>query len=80
MLLEFESFWTRLDQKKLISLDYLIHRALEFHNNHHTFQTTRKVDYDEFDENYDDDIILDSFISTTAKYKFLIFLLLICDI
>jgi hypothetical protein len=37
--------WTVLDQKRLVSMDYLYHRSLEFHNNHHTFRATG-ADYD----------------------------------
>lgn len=41
----FESKWTLLDQKRLVSMDYLIHRSLEFHNNHHTFRASGNFDY-----------------------------------
>jgi hypothetical protein len=41
---EYESYWTKLDQKKLISIDYLNHRNMEFHNNHHTFRVTSTYD------------------------------------
>ena len=41
----FESKWTLLDQKRLVSMDYLIHRSLEFHNNHHTFRASGNYDY-----------------------------------
>ena len=41
----FEWKWTLLDQKRLVSMDYLIHRSLEFHNNHHTFRASGKFDY-----------------------------------
>ena len=42
---KFESKWTLLDQKRLVSMDYLIHRSLEFHNNHHTFRASGNFDY-----------------------------------
>ena len=40
-----DSTWTILDQKRLVSMDYLYHRSLEFHNNHHTFRATGDFDY-----------------------------------
>lgn len=40
-----DSTWTILDQKRLVSMDYLYHRSLEFHNNHHTFRATGDYDY-----------------------------------
>jgi hypothetical protein len=40
-----DSTWTILDQKRLVSLDFLYHRSLEFHNNHHTFRATGDYDY-----------------------------------
>lgn len=40
-----DSAWTILDQKRLVSMDYLYHRSLEFHNNHHTFRATGDYDY-----------------------------------
>ena len=42
---DFESKWTVLDQKRLVSMDYLCHRSLEFHNNHHTFRASGNYDY-----------------------------------
>lgn len=40
-----DSTWTILDQKRLVSMDYLYHRSLEFHNNHHTFRATGDYNY-----------------------------------
>eukprot|EP00602_Paraphysomonas_sp_CaronLab_P004253 CAMPEP_0185028282 /NCGR_PEP_ID=MMETSP1103-20130426/13937_1 /TAXON_ID=36769 /ORGANISM="Paraphysomonas bandaiensis, Strain Caron Lab Isolate" /LENGTH=633 /DNA_ID=CAMNT_0027562657 /DNA_START=9 /DNA_END=1910 /DNA_ORIENTATION=- len=48
---DIDSTWTVLDQKRLVSMDYLYHRSLEFHNNHHTFRATGDFDYTKALEN-----------------------------
>ena len=42
---KYDAEWTPLDRLRLVQLDTLYNRSLEFHNNHHSFRATGGYDY-----------------------------------